>query len=83
MWFARFPARRTPGPEISETFSVDTTQDAIYEGPTTLGPGEGIWVHLDSITGGPVQWTDFTTNLATNDLWSLGFIDDTTDAPSA
>lgn len=70
----------SPG-ETSETFSVDTTQDATYEGPTTLGPGDGIWVHVDSITGGPVLSTDFTTNLATDDLWSLGFIDDTSDAP--
>ena len=72
----------SPG-ETSETFTVETTQDASYEGPTTLGPGDGIWVHVDSITGGPVQSTDFTTNLATNDLWSLGFIDDTADTPQA
>ncbi len=63
-----------PG-DSTETFSVQTNQDGLYEPATTLGPGEYVWTHITSGTNVTLP-PDFAGNLALTDLWGLGFIVD-------
>ena len=77
----------SPGSTV-RTFTVQTVQDALLEPLSNgFGPGEYISVHTyevgdDDPDAERVTWLEFTNNMYLDDLWALGFIDNTDDVPA-